>query len=191
MQSTTPVTTAADKVRPETTPSIPVTTLTPTMIGSFFKRTLVAVRLRIHDVSLLRKHVSAEDSLLSLIRKARALRQLFYGTKSIKKLARVDGKYYWTHHCPGWPSAAYDATIHHEIKRLLIHQQQPVSPYIAFVAITKNVPWPASIVLNGITSTNGKNYLWPISRPWCRNCRKVGLHKFCSAAENLCCGSMI
>jgi MoaA/NifB/PqqE/SkfB family radical SAM enzyme len=140
MQSTTPVTTAADKVRPETTPSTPATALTPTMIGSFFKRTLVAARLRIHDASLLRKHVSAEDSLLSLIKKARALRQLYYGTKSIKKLAMVDGKYYWTHHCPGWPSEAYDATMHNEIKRLLNHPQQPVSPYIAFVAITKKCP---------------------------------------------------
>jgi MoaA/NifB/PqqE/SkfB family radical SAM enzyme len=140
METTTPVHTAADKIHPEAAPATSVPQLAPTMISSWWKRTWLAARLRIHDFSLLRKHVSKEDSLLSLIQKARALRQLYYGTKSIRKLALVDGRYYWTHHCPGWPSAAYDSTMHNEISRLVSHLQKPVNPYIAFVAITKKCP---------------------------------------------------
>jgi MoaA/NifB/PqqE/SkfB family radical SAM enzyme len=114
--------------------------LPPTIVRSAFKRKLITLRFRLQDISLLNKHTSKENSLLKLIRKARAVRYLFYGTKSIRKIAQVNGKYYWTHHCPGWPSAAYKDCMHNEISRLVTNPQATINPYIAFFAITKKCP---------------------------------------------------
>jgi MoaA/NifB/PqqE/SkfB family radical SAM enzyme len=140
METPLSIASTAEKSYAETRPATPVPQLTPTIISSYLKRTWMAARLRIHDLSLLHKHITKTDSLLSLIKKARALRQTYYGTRSIRKLALVDGKYYWTHHCPGWPSEAYDRTMHNEIERLATYLQKPITPYIAFVAITKKCP---------------------------------------------------
>ncbi len=114
--------------------------LPSTIVVSSIKRKLAATRFRMQDISLLMKHVSKADSLPKLIKKARALRLLFYGTKSIRKVAQVDGRYYWTHHCPGWPSMAYKDFMHNEINRLVTHPQVAIRPYIAFFAITKKCP---------------------------------------------------
>jgi MoaA/NifB/PqqE/SkfB family radical SAM enzyme len=139
METTTLNTTAA-QVHPEANHTTIVPQLPTTMVTSSFKRKLVAARMRLHDVSILMKYVSKKDSLLSLIKKARTLRQLYYGTKSVRKFALVDGKYYWTQHYPGWPSDALKQAMHHEMSRLVTHPQKPGSPYIAFFAITKKCP---------------------------------------------------
>lgn len=140
MDATTPDHTSMSKLNREDNFAAVVPALAPTMISSSIKRKLIAAQFRIHDISLLMKHVSKEDSLPKMIKKVRALRQLFYGTKSIRKLALVNGKYYWTHHCPGWPSAAYKACMHNEINRLVSHPKEAIKPYIAFFAITKKCP---------------------------------------------------
>jgi hypothetical protein len=70
METTTPITTAADKAHPEAAPATSVPQLpTHHELVPGLKENWMAARLRIHDVSLLMKHVSKEDSLLSFIKK--------------------------------------------------------------------------------------------------------------------------
>lgn len=58
----------------------------------------------------------------------------------LRKIYRIDGKYYFNQYTPGWPSAAYDALIKGELRRHAdpLHTTEKLS--FIFLAITRKCP---------------------------------------------------
>ncbi len=58
---------------------------------------------------------------------------------NMKKIYKVDGKYFFNQHTPAWPSKQYDQLIVQEIKRKVFDQTDHSSSFI-FFAITRKCP---------------------------------------------------
>lgn len=79
------------------------------------------------------------SAILRTFRKMLQLRSDVWGG-DLKKLHKVDSKYYFNQYTPGWPSAAYDDLIRRELRR----QASPVTEKerlsFVFLAITRKCP---------------------------------------------------
>ncbi len=58
----------------------------------------------------------------------------------LKKIYRLDGKYYFNMYTPGWPSAAYDELIKAELRRHSSPLNVPEKLSFIFLAITRKCP---------------------------------------------------
>ena len=58
----------------------------------------------------------------------------------LKKLYKIDGKYYFNLYTPGWPSATYDNIWKSELRRHAPGSRQPEKTFFAFFAITRKCP---------------------------------------------------
>ncbi|HMR90675.1 MAG TPA: radical SAM protein [Chitinophagaceae bacterium] len=121
----------------------PVHAGTPSFIPvqqiSRLEKTLVwwAIRLRIFwfACTILKKPRLVLKTFRTMLR----LRTNVWGG-DLKKIYRVDGKYYFNMYTPAWPSAAYDALIKSELRR----QEDPLNVRerlsFVFFAITRKCP---------------------------------------------------
>lgn len=58
----------------------------------------------------------------------------------LKKLYRVNGKYYFNMYTPGWPSKTYDNIWKSELRRHSTNSNTPEKTFFAFLAITRKCP---------------------------------------------------
>jgi MoaA/NifB/PqqE/SkfB family radical SAM enzyme len=96
--------------------------------------------LKKREFSLLRGCFPETSRVLKTAKKIQHVRKLFFGDMGTRKIAEVSGRYYWAHHGPGWPSAAYDAYVQNEIGRIEPYQPQPPKLHSVYMAITKKCP---------------------------------------------------
>ncbi len=78
--------------------------------------------------------------VIGVLRKLEYLRRQYMGDQKATKLFKIDGRYYWDMHAPGWPSAAFDKYTEGEMNR--IFPFRPVADYLnsMIFAITKKCP---------------------------------------------------
>ena len=55
---------------------------------------------------------------MKALRKLENLRKAYYGSFNIKKVTKVDGRYFWYNHVPGFPSKAFDKYFTEELNLL-------------------------------------------------------------------------
>ncbi len=58
----------------------------------------------------------------------------------LKKMYKIDGKYYFNQYTPGWPSGAYDALIKSELRRHALPLTVTEKLSFVFLAITRKCP---------------------------------------------------
>src|SRR5687768_1337746 len=75
----------------------------PTVVQSSFRRFIINRRLRLREMMILLSCMPQPVKLYRALRKISQLRKLYFGQSAPKKLAYVDGRYYWGFHSPGWP----------------------------------------------------------------------------------------
>lgn len=69
------------------------------------------------------------------------LKKNFLSKQPLKKLVRVDGRYFWDLNQPGWPSRSFDQNFRWIIQRFIEDEKSDVeSVRLVFLAITKKCP---------------------------------------------------
>jgi sulfatase maturation enzyme AslB (radical SAM superfamily) len=68
-----------------------------------------------------------------------SLRKNIWGGE-MKKMYRIDGKYYFNIYTPGWPSETYDTIWEKELRRHAPGNSDPEKTFFAFLAITRKCP---------------------------------------------------
>jgi MoaA/NifB/PqqE/SkfB family radical SAM enzyme len=112
----------------------------PTIIQSSFRRFLTNRRIRFRELLILAAAMPHPMKMYQALQKITQLRKLYFGQAASKKLAFVDGRYYWGFHSPGWPSASFTDYLTHTIKQLGPQSSGDKTLHLAFVAITKKCP---------------------------------------------------
>ncbi|HEY2647791.1 MAG TPA: radical SAM protein [Puia sp.] len=106
---------------------------------SSLKKNLVwlAIRTRILlDTLISLKSVSKS---IKAFRSLNKLRKETWGG-NMKKIYKVDGKYYFNLYTPGWPSDAYDQLVRNEIRRLSSPVSELERARFIFLAVTTKCP---------------------------------------------------
>jgi MoaA/NifB/PqqE/SkfB family radical SAM enzyme len=119
---------------------VSVPSLPATVVQSAWQRRWLNTRLRSKELSVLSDCMRQPARIIRTAKRARAIRKLFFGDLGLRKIARVAGRYYWGHHCPGWPSAAFDSYLRNEIGRIEPYREQAPGLHSVYMAITKKCP---------------------------------------------------
>jgi MoaA/NifB/PqqE/SkfB family radical SAM enzyme len=107
-------------------------------LGSIEKswiRMLIKIRLIYLAFIILKNPVK----VLKTFKKMIALRDKVMGG-ALKKMYKIDGKYYVSQYRPGWPSSIYDNFIKNEIRRQAYPQIDTQKLSFVFMAITRKCP---------------------------------------------------
>ena len=94
-----------------------------------FNVLLIAARLYFHPLKVFK-----------VLRRLERLRRQYMGDYKVKKLFKIQGRYYWDMHAPGWPSKAFAKYTEGEMNRIIPFR--PVADYLnsMIFAITKKCP---------------------------------------------------
>ncbi len=93
--------------------------------------------VRLHMGRIAFRHFKNPFVLFRTLRKLDQLRRQVLGDNRLKKIAKVDGKYYWDLYTPGCPSVAFTRYIEGEIHRFLPLKRSGNRFTNVFLAITK------------------------------------------------------
>jgi MoaA/NifB/PqqE/SkfB family radical SAM enzyme len=98
---------------------------------------LILIKLRIFFIACitLKSAKKIKNAFISLLK----LRDSTWGG-NLKKMYKVDGKYYFNLYTPGWPSAAYDDVIKSELQRYDANVNVSNKLKFIFFAITRKCP---------------------------------------------------
>ena len=127
----------------ETSGWIPMEVVTsasrPQQIISGLRKEFIEIRIRMTIARIALRNYGPKISL-QILKSLDALRRQFSGPHRIRKLAKIDGKFYYDLYTPGWPSPTFDAAISGEMNRL-----QPIKNGAnrftnIFLSITKKCP---------------------------------------------------
>jgi MoaA/NifB/PqqE/SkfB family radical SAM enzyme len=101
------------------------------LIGILIKFNVFIIALRLYPNPL---------KTFTVLQKLEYLRRQYMGDYNLRKLFKIDGRYYWDMHAPGWPSKAF--TIYNEGEMNRIIPKRPISDYLnsMILAITKKCP---------------------------------------------------
>jgi MoaA/NifB/PqqE/SkfB family radical SAM enzyme len=130
----------AEEVHGERVPSVGSLPALPVQKRlSTLERNLVwiAIRLRIFIITLV--YLRTLSKAIKAYRSMDALRKQTWGG-NMKKICKVDSKYYFNLYTPGWPSKAYDRLIRSEILRLRSAGNEIEQPRFIFLAVTRKCP---------------------------------------------------
>jgi MoaA/NifB/PqqE/SkfB family radical SAM enzyme len=94
-------------------------------------------RIRWHLFRLILGQVRNPIKAIRAMRDLIQLRRRFLGDSALKKVAKVDGRYYYEYNTPGWPSSAYDEYHLAELNRIVPFRQKPYHFKNVIIAITK------------------------------------------------------
>lgn len=97
----------------------------------------MAIRIRIFGITLI--SLRSLSKAIKAYRSMNDLRKQTWGGV-MKKLCKVDGKYYFNLYTPGWPSAAYDLLVRHEIQRFRSPANYTERLRFIFLAVTRKCP---------------------------------------------------
>jgi MoaA/NifB/PqqE/SkfB family radical SAM enzyme len=121
---------AEDQLACSSPPNRPITALERAIVPGVIKlRILFIACVTLRSVKKIKK---AFNALLKLRRETWA--------GNLKKIYKVDGKYYFNLYTPGWPSAAYDNVIKSELLRYGSPSQVESKLKFIFFAITRKCP---------------------------------------------------
>jgi len=101
------------------------------------KIVLTAIKLRIFYMACM--VLKSPGRILKTYRTVIQLRKNIWGG-DLKKLYKIDGKYYFNMYTPGWPSKAYDNIWKSELRRHAPGSLDTEKTFFAFLAITRKCP---------------------------------------------------
>jgi MoaA/NifB/PqqE/SkfB family radical SAM enzyme len=106
---------------------------------SWLERTMTwwAIKLRIFWLAIL--ELKQPGLIWKTFRRLISIRNTVWAG-DLKKIYKVQGKYYFNQYTPGWPSAAYDELIKSELKRHADPLNVPERLSFVFMAITRKCP---------------------------------------------------
>lgn len=96
--------------------------------------------IRIHVILIAFRIYMNPFKVIKVLRDLEFLRRQYMGDFSIKKLFKIDGRYYWDMHAPGWPSKAFVKYNEGEMNRII--NFRPITDYLnsMIFAVTKKCP---------------------------------------------------
>ncbi|WP_205503360.1 radical SAM protein [Rufibacter psychrotolerans] len=94
-------------------------------------------RIRFSLFVLLLKQVKNPFKTIWALRQLIKTRRKYLGDAPFRKVAQVDGRYYYEYNTPGWPSQAFNQYHLSELNRLIPFQDKPFYFKNVVVAITK------------------------------------------------------
>ena len=97
----------------------------------------IAMKLRIFYMAC--KELRNPARILKTYKTVIQLRKDIWGGE-LKKLYKIDGKYYFNMYTPGWPSKAYDNIWKSELRRHAPNSVDTEKTFFAFLAITRKCP---------------------------------------------------
>lgn len=101
------------------------------------KLVLMAIKLRIFYMACI--ELKSIARILKTYRTVIQLRKDIWGGE-LKKLYKIDGKYYFNMYTPGWPSKAYNNIWKSELRRHAPGSLDTEKTFFAFLAITRKCP---------------------------------------------------
>src|SRR6267143_6151215 len=105
-----------------------------------FRKEYIEFRIRLNLARLVVRNYRNPMRWLKILKTLDQRRRMFLGESRIKKIARVDGKYYWDLYIPGWPSGAFNHFFEAEISRIYPIPTKTNRFTNIFIAITKKCP---------------------------------------------------
>ena len=97
----------------------------------------IAIKLRVFLITLIK--LRSPRKTLVAYRNMDKLRQETWGG-TMRKICKVDGRYYFNIYTPGWPSAAYDRLISSEVLRYSTPEMAIEQLRFIFLAVTRKCP---------------------------------------------------
>lgn len=94
----------------------------------------------IKDLFFVLKTYKSIPKSIRVFKAVRKLKARVSGNNSITKLVRIENKYFWRLHIPGWGSPLYDAFLASELNRIEKLDRPAYRLANAFVAVTKKCP---------------------------------------------------
>ncbi|MBD2721979.1 radical SAM protein [Hymenobacter armeniacus] len=126
---------AAATEAPVVTPTLP-----PAVIASRLQRAWATALFYLTDARLLWRFMRSGARMQLAKTRIEELKRAYYGALQVKKVARVDGRYFREYFAPGMPSAAYDTYIASTVNRLVPFRGDADTLNLVFLAITKKCP---------------------------------------------------
>ncbi len=101
---------------------------------------ITGMLIRIHIILIALRIYINPLKVIKVLRDLESLRRKYMGDFPIKKLFKIDGRYYWDMHAPGWPSKAFIKYNEGEMNRIITFR--PIEDYLnsMIFAITKKCP---------------------------------------------------
>ena len=124
---------------PWTPMEVVIGTSPPQQIISGLRKELIEIRIRMTLLKIALKNYNLKICL-QILKSLDALRRQFSGPHRIKKLVKIDGKFYYDLYTPGWPSSTYEAAIAGEMNRLQPVKNDANRFTNIFLCITKKCP---------------------------------------------------
>ncbi|CAN5369062.1 hypothetical protein BH23BAC1_BH23BAC1_31530 [soil metagenome] len=109
-------------------------------IVSGFKKEIIEFLIRLNIAKIVVKSYKNPLLWIKILKSLDQFRRTILGKSRIKKLTKVDGKYYWDLYIPGWPSKAFNKFIEAEINRIEPVKIKTNRFTNIFIAITKKCP---------------------------------------------------
>ncbi|HNS16994.1 MAG TPA: radical SAM protein [Bacteroidales bacterium] len=101
---------------------------------------LIGSLIRLHIILIAFAHYVHPTRVILVLKKLEYLRRQYMGDFKICKLIKVNGRYYWDMHAPGWPSAAFVKYNEGEMNRIIPFRKKTYYLNSMILAITKKCP---------------------------------------------------
>lgn len=105
-----------------------------------FHKLVVEILIRLNVIGIAIKHFHNPIKVSRVLKKLEFLRRQYMGNFNNVKLMKVDGRYYWDMHAPGWPSRAFNKHSAGEINRISPFREKSDYLNSMIFAITKKCP---------------------------------------------------
>ncbi len=109
-------------------------------IVSGWEKNMVELLIRFEIFYLVLQHAIHPNKWRFILKGLDIHRRSLMGQRRIRKLVKVDGKYYWGLYIPGWPSKIFHQFIQAELARLLPLQGQSNRLNNIYLAVTNKCP---------------------------------------------------
>ncbi len=106
---------------------------------SLIEKKLVWIAMKLRIFYMACKELRKPARILKTYRSVIQLRKDIWGGE-LKKLYKIDGKYYFNMYTPGWPSKTYDNFLKSELRRHAPNSIAAEKTFFAFLAITRKCP---------------------------------------------------
>ena len=114
-------------------------TFKPPLVRGLHKL-FIGILVRLNIVAIAFKHYYSPAKVKLVLSALESLRRKYAGDYSLTKLIKVDGRYYWDMHAPGWPSRAFTTYNEGEMNRIIPFRNTRDYLNSMILAITKKCP---------------------------------------------------
>lgn len=113
------------------------TTVPQSEMLSGIRKEIIELKIRANIARLVFRNFKNPLKCFSILRALDRTRRKVTGENRIRKIAKVDGKFYWDLYIPSWPSKAFDDFFEGEINRIAPMKFKTNRFSNIFVAVTK------------------------------------------------------